>query len=88
MVASKRYYADLDSTVAGIPCGLKIDSCEVQEPMGPSADSDWDCYGYSNIEFMVLDRRGYEANWLRNKITDDDTIRIKNEILELLKERV
>ena len=54
----------------------------VQKPMGPSADSDWDCYGFSEIEFTVQDRKGYPAPWLERKLTDDDTSRIEYEIMK------
>jgi hypothetical protein len=84
--ARKKFSADIDSNVQGIPCGIKVDRCFVNEPMGPSADSDWDCYGYSEIEFTVLDRKGYEAPWLQAKLTDDDIDRIEIEILESMKE--
>ena len=72
----------IESTVAGIPCLIQIDHVFVQRPLGPSCDSDQDCYGYADVEFTVLDRRGYEAPWLVKKMTADDHERIENEILE------
>ncbi len=74
------------SHVAGIPCGIKVDRCFVQKPLGPRADSDWDCDGYSDIEFTVLDNSGYEAPWLQRKLTDDDTTRIEEYILAMNEE--
>ena len=44
-------------------------------------DSDWDCYGYTDIEFDVLDRKGYKAPWLKRKLTDSDRERIETELL-------
>jgi len=73
---------NIESRVAGIPCLIQIDRCFVQKPMGQRADSDWDCYGYTDINFTVLDRRGRPAPWLEKKLTDDDTDRIENQILE------
>jgi len=70
------------STVSGIPCIIRVDHCFVQEPLGPDCDSDQDCYGYAEIEFTVLDRRGREAPWLTRKLTPDDVERIETEILE------
>jgi hypothetical protein len=72
----------LASQIAGIPCLIQIDRCFVQKPMGLRADSDWDCYGYKEVEFTVLDRKGYPAKWLERKLTDDDTDRIETQILE------
>jgi hypothetical protein len=49
-------------------------------------DSDWDCYGYTHIEFDVLDRKGYKAPWLERKMTLADKQRIDEELLETLDE--
>lgn len=35
-------------------------------------DSDWDYYGYTEIEYDILDRKGYYANWLIKKLTSND----------------
>ena len=73
---------NIESTVAGIPCLVQIDRVFVQRPLGPSADSDLDCYGYAEVEFTVLDRRGRPAPWLSKKLTAPEIERIENEILE------
>lgn len=44
----------------------------------PSSD---DYYGYSEVEFDVLDRRGRPAPWLERKLTDADRERIEYEVL-------
>ncbi len=72
----------IESTVAGIPCLIQIDRCLVQKPLGRMVDSDLDCYGYSEIEFTVLDRKGRPAPWLERKLTADETCRIEIQILE------
>jgi hypothetical protein len=72
----------MESTVAGIPCRIQVDRFHIQKPMGPRADSDWDCYGYTDIDFTVCDRRGRPAPWLAKKLTDSDTQRINTEIKE------
>lgn len=74
---------NIESHVAGIPCQIQVDYVFVQKPLGRMADSDWDCYGYANVEFTVLDRKGYPAPWLERKLTPIDVERIENEILEL-----
>lgn len=81
--ARPRFVASFDATVAGIPCGIRIDEVNIQKPLGPSADSDWDCYGFQEIHFTVLDSHGYEAPWLQKKITPADTLRIESKILDL-----
>lgn len=72
----------LDSRVAGIPCKISVTSFFVQRPMGRSADSDMDCYGYTEIEFDVLDTRGRPAPWLERKLNSDDKNAIEQEIIE------
>jgi len=72
----------IESTVAGIPCQIQIDRCFTQKPLGRMADSDLDCYGYAEIEFTVLDRKGRPAPWLERKLTADETYRIETQILE------
>lgn len=71
----------LDSRVAGIPCKIQVLSYHHQEPMGRSAGSDWDCYGYTSIEFDVLDARGRPAPWLERKLNSDDRNAIEQEII-------
>jgi hypothetical protein len=72
----------IHTRIAGIPCTIQVGRVFVQEPMGPSADSDWDCYGYSEIEFTVCDRRGRPAPWLERKMTYDEKSDIETLILE------
>jgi len=71
----------IESTVAGIPCLIQIDRCLVVKP-NHRADNDWDYFGYTEISFNVLDRKGRLAPWLTRKITADDTSRIETQILE------
>lgn len=58
-------------SIAGIPAQIRVDRYFRQKPMGVTAPSDMDCYGYTEVEYMVLDRRGYAAPWLAKKVTDD-----------------
>ncbi len=74
---------NIESRVAGIPCLIQIDRCMVVSgSYDYNAASDFDYYGYKEIEFTVLDRKGYPAPWLERKLTDDDADRIENQILE------
>ena len=75
---------DLESSISGIPCGIHVESCTVVPPFRGSpyaCDSADDYYGYAEIEFTVLDRKGYPAPWLANKLTPAETRRIEDEIL-------
>lgn len=73
---------NIETQIAGIPCQVQVDHCFVQKPLGPDCDSDWDCYGYSEVEFTVLDRKGYPARWLEAKMSPEDSDRITDEILK------
>jgi hypothetical protein len=73
----------METRIAGIPCKVRVDSCVIQKgSYSYNAPSDWDYYGYQEIEFTVCDRRGREAPWLSRKMTDKDIARIEQEIIE------
>ncbi len=68
---------DLSARISGIPCLIEVTHYFTQKPLGPSCDSDYDCYGYTEIEFDVLDRNGRPAPWLAKKMTADDKAEIE-----------
>lgn len=72
----------LNTKIRGIPCRIKVTRYFVQKPLGRMADSPEDCYGYTAIDYEVLDRRGRPASWLERKMTDDDRCAIENEVTE------
>jgi len=73
----------LENTVKGIPCQIRVDQFYIQPRWKgsphtcPSSD---DYYGYTEVNYTVLDRRGREAPWLEKKITADEDKRICDEI--------
>ena len=69
---------EIKTRISGIPCIVTLDRMFVQKPLGRNCDSDWDCYGYTEIEFTVRDRRGRLAPWLERKMSDTDRSRIEN----------
>lgn len=80
--ASTRESGDFDSHVQGIPCQVVIDSCTVVKGSHSyNAPSDLDYHGYTEIEFHLLDRKGYAAPWLEKKLSEQDRIRIEEEVL-------
>lgn len=79
----EHYVADFDTTVAGIPCGVVVDSfrpgreaklfgppenCSPEEP--------------AEADFILVDRKGYRARWLERRLTSADLIRIEDECIE------
>ena len=45
-----------------------------------------DYYGYEEIEFSVLDRKGYPAAWLERKLGPRERERITDEISQAMRE--
>ena len=77
------------SNVCGIPCIIKVAHYAKQSAWQGSAHScasDWDYYGYEEIEYSVLDRKGYPAAWLERKLTQKEHRRIVREISDVMAE--
>jgi hypothetical protein len=81
------YLAEIESTVAGIPCLIGVTEFNsVRGSYSYHADSDMDYYGYTESEWVVLDRRGRPAAWLERKLTDAERSRIEQEVAEAMAE--
>ncbi len=80
------------SNVCGIPCIIRVDHYFKQLAWRGSVaavhncPSDWDYYGYEEIDYSVLDRKGYPAAWLECKITPKEHNRITEEISKVMRE--
>jgi hypothetical protein len=70
----------VSTRIQGVPCQVHVTHFSHQKPLGYWADNDVDCYGYTEVEYEVLDRRGRRADWLAKKITDVDEARILKDI--------
>ena len=84
---NKKYELVFDTRIAGIPCQIGVTYFHYQPPWRGSAqtcDSDWDYYGYTELEYDVLDRRGRPAAWLEKKMDDEIRTEIDQEALQLL----
>ena len=74
-----------DTLVAGIPCQCLVYDYQSAIPMRVTGTG----YGDANppedevFEFRLLDRKGYPADWLERKLTNNDADRIKKEYLAL-----
>lgn len=64
----QKHVADLSTRVAGIPCGVVVQDFEKHHD------------GYE-INFILVDRKGYRAGWLEDKMTEDDRDRINLAII-------
>ncbi len=64
-----------DSRVAGIPCQIGVLSYKQHAPMSAhQAHSDIEFYGFTETDYVILDRRGNPAPWLQDKVKDDTSI--------------
>lgn len=57
----------LETRVCGIPCQVQVDCFNIVEGNPNTWDSDWDYYGYEEIEFTILTTKGKRADWLKRK---------------------
>lgn len=74
-----------DSRIAGIPCIIGITHYHHQPRFIGSpilCDSDMDYYGYTEVEWSVLDSRGRHAPWLERKLTDDQCKAINSQAIK------
>lgn len=69
--------------VCGIPCQIQVDVFKIVEGNPNTWDSDWDYYGYEEIEFTILTTRGKKAGWLQDKA--EKTAGEIDRIIELIK---
>ena len=75
----------LDIEVDRIPCKARILTYYVVPPDPTTWASDLDFYGYTELTYEILDRKGYRAHWL-DKIVEQKDLEneIRNQILTQL----
>jgi hypothetical protein len=72
----------LEASIQGIPCLIDVITCNVTKGnYSRMAETPDEYYGSTDIEFDVYDRKGYAANWLEKKMTEDDVSNIEETIL-------
>jgi hypothetical protein len=77
------------STISGIPCQIEVTrfhSVPRWTGGAHTCPSDLDFYGYTEIEFRVLDRRGRPAAWLERKMSPAVVGRIEGDIAEQMRD--
>jgi hypothetical protein len=77
---------DFTTTVSGIPCGVVIDSYTPARPFkqhtfSGAGPGDCDPPEEAEVEWHLVDRKGYYAAWLERKLTSADYARIEEECL-------
>lgn len=73
--------------VAGIPCVCLVLRYEPSSPALIYKDGGGEPPEPEEFEFDILDRKGYTAPWLENKLTDRDISRLKEEYLQQAKKK-
>ena len=83
----KRLCADFETTVEGIPCGVVITSYSGARPwrqhtFSGAGPGDCDPPEYEDVEWWLVDSKGYPAGWLEEKMNDNDVTRIDRECID------
>ena len=79
----------MQTKIAGIPCQVEVISITGRHlPAKIWADPN-DCYEaeYPELEWRVLDRKGYPAPWLERKLTEAAAGKIEAELLTELENK-
>ena len=82
-----KYICVIDFRIDGIPCLIGVTEYFGQPPHKGSVYTCWsdvDYYGYEEISYDVLDRKGYEAKWLLKKVDN----KINQKIEELISRKM
>jgi hypothetical protein len=87
MAKPNHYIATVEFTLGGIPCQIGvIDYTCVKGSYSYHAASDWDYHGYTDLEYDILDRKGYRAKWLDYKIDSDAEAEIEEAVANYFKD--
>ena len=83
----KRLCADFETTVAGIPCGVVITSYSGARPwrqhtFSGAGPGDCDPPEYEEVEWLLVDSKGYPAGWLEEKMKPYEEYLISRECIE------
>ena len=83
----KRLCADFETTVAGIPCGVVITGYSGARPwrqhtFSGAGPGDCDPPEYEEVEWLLVDSKGYPARWFEEKLNDNDVTRITCECID------
>lgn len=69
----QKYIAEIDARVGGMPAKIGVTHfLSERGSYSYNAPSDMDYYGYTEMEYEVLDRRGRPAAWLERKLDKDE----------------
>ena len=84
------YIERVESRIAGIPCLIGVKTFNVVKPWAggiQSCPSAVDWYGYTELEFDILDQRGRPAPWLERKLSEKDNEQIESDVWEAMRQQ-
>lgn len=76
--------SELTVFLRGYSIDVKIKHVFVQKPMGMRADSDSDCYGYSELDYDVLAVFDDEDQWLSDEAAQEYADNNQEEITDMI----
>ena len=68
------YIIEVPFNIEGIPCLIGVTHYFKQRGNPLTWSSDLDYYGYTECEYVILDRKGYRAKWLDKKKYDHEKV--------------
>lgn len=77
---AETFEAHFETTVCGIPCGVYVERYCPEEVIRGCMSQRIDPPDPEEIEFRILDRKGYVAEWLEAKMSDKDFYKIRDMI--------
>lgn len=73
------YLATIPTTIHGIPALIGVEHYDRHRGSNTST-SDWDFYGYTEADWVILNRALQPAAWIEARLSDADEARIEQEI--------
>ena len=74
--------------IGGIPCLIEVTRYNRVKPWRGSphtCPSSNDYFGYEEVEYNICDRKGYKAEWLEKKVTDQIAFEITSTISDYMR---
>ena len=73
----------MKTRIAGIPCEVRLTHyCVTKGNYSPKAETPDEYFGIREIEFNVYDRKGYRADWLEAKLTDEARRLVEDDLIK------
>lgn len=73
----KTYQVEIETRICGIPCLVGV--TYFHQDAGS-----WDCPPDTEVEYDILDRKGYRAEWLENKMDWKEEKKLYNTVVEYM----